>query len=387
MSNLYSLLKQATVESSALRLVVNLKPANADGMIYPPTYEGGEHIFRPAWINGEQRDAVLVDSVQSQANRIEMAILSAYRRKIINYPDIELHVQAETGEEHYSVLELSHRIYDAALRMATLDGELFVKSDIGKSVYNARTEKASKLFKHAPITLALGGWDSHGGGGPLAAKLPRLITSEIVGLDAKPTNSGAVKADPMDIRKEAGPVYESKDPERRYEIEKSKAAGKKEYKPSEIGLGNVLNFSSQGAVITEAVQTSVVSCSAVRRLKFEKEDGSYDDRVNHAGRTATVALGLYGLLAQMDEGYYLRSRCDLIPVKDSKIEMIGRTLDETQEYPISSEEMLSALNMALQEAESCGLKWREEPLVTYGDERLVAMIERSRTASKIKVEE
>jgi len=35
------------------------------------------------------------------------------------------------------------------------------------------------------MTLTLGGWDSHGGGGPLVAKLPRLITSEIVGLDAE----------------------------------------------------------------------------------------------------------------------------------------------------------------------------------------------------------
>lgn len=117
--------------------------------------------------------------------------------------------------------------------------------------------------------MVLGGWDSHGGGGPLVAKLPRLISSEIIGLDAERVMRGACKSDPMDIRKEAGPVYESKDSDRRYEIDQKLASSKKEYKPSEIGLGNIPpSLSEQGAVITKAIQTSIVSCAAVRRLRF-----------------------------------------------------------------------------------------------------------------------
>jgi len=122
MSELYSLISSAVANASALRLVVRLRPANADGLVYPPTYEQGRHIFRPAWIEGQEREAVLLDSVQSQANRIELAVLDAYRRKRIKYPDIELVVNAKTGKEIYSVLQLSHRIYDAALRMSTIDG-------------------------------------------------------------------------------------------------------------------------------------------------------------------------------------------------------------------------------------------------------------------------
>jgi len=223
MSELFSFLSSAVADKSVLRLEVNLKPANADGLVYPPTYEQGQHIFRPAWINGEERAAVLLDSVQSQANRIETAILDAHRRGNIQYPDIELRVKAATGDESYSVLELSHRVYDASLRMSTVKGQPFVQTEIGQAIYSARTEKASALFTHSPATLALGGWDSHGGGGPLVAKLPRLITSEIVGLDAKPVTRASVKFDPMDIRKDAGPIYESSNPERQYEIDKSMA--------------------------------------------------------------------------------------------------------------------------------------------------------------------
>jgi len=381
MSELYSLISSAVANASALRLVVHLRPANADGLVYPPTYDQGRHIFRPAWIDGKEREAVLLDSVQSQANRVEFAILDAYHRDRIKYPDIQLVIKAETGEERYSVLELSHRIYDAALRMATVDGIPFDKSEIGQALYSARTERASELYTHAPITLALGGWDSHGGGGPLVAKLPRLITSEIVGLDAKPVTRAAVKFDPMDIRKDAGPLYESKNPERRYETDKKKAVEKsKEYKPSEIGLGSVPSLSERGAVITEAIQTSLVSCAAARRLRFEREDESYEDIRDRAGQTAVVALGLFGLIAQMDAGYYLRSGCDLIPVDEPKLEIIGRTLKDIKVFPIDATKALITLEEALDAGKEQGLEWRTDPVTAEADDRLLTLVQRSRQA-------
>lgn len=383
MTELSTVISNAVTKSSAMRLIVNLRPANADGLIYPPTYEGGKHIFRPAWVEGELRDAVLIDSVQSQANRIEDAILDAHRREAIKYPDIELRIDAETGIEKYSVLELSHRVYDVSLRMGYLGDTLFAQSEIGRRIFKARPDSASALFTHAPITLVLGGWDSHGGGGPLSAKIPRLLSSEIIGLDAKPVEHGAVKFDPMDIRKEAGPVFESKDPERRFEIDKKIAKGTKEKKPSEIGLGNVPNFSTRGAVITGAIQTSVISCAAVRKLRFEMEGVSFSDARDHAGQVATVSLGLYGLITQMDKGYFLRSRCDLIPVNKIQLEVIGRTMEETETYDFEPDDMLNALKESLASAQEHGLKWREEPLIVKGGDRLTRMVERSRVAVKM----
>jgi CRISPR-associated protein Csb1 len=378
MTDLFSLVSAAVAEKSMLRLVVNLKPANADGLTYPPTYDDGKHIFRPAWIEGKARDAVLLDSVQSQANRLEMAILEALRRGRIDYPDIELKIKAKTGDESYSVLELSHRVYDAALRSSKIDGQPFPKSIIGKAIYSARSERATALFMHAPITLVLGGWDSHGGGGPLVAKLPRVITSEIVGLDAKPVTRGAVKFDPMDIRKDAGPIYEAAEPERHYEVDKNKAKGNKEYKPSEFGFGSVPNLSERGVVITEAVQTSLISCTAVRRLRFECDDSSDRPERDLVGQTAIVALGLFGLVAQMDAGYNLRSGCDLIPLRKPKLEIIGRTLEEIQEYAVDSNAALNALKIALNNAKGQGLEWSTKKIVAEADDRLVTLVERSR---------
>jgi CRISPR-associated protein Csb1 len=386
MSDLYPVLSKAVSNASGILLKMNLRPANADGLVYPPTYEQGYHIFRPAWINGEKRDAVILDSVQSQANRIELAILDAYRRKLVEYPEIELVINANTGKEVYSVLELSHRIYDAVLRMSKFDGVLFPVSEIGKAVYSARIENASALYTHAPITLALGGWDSHGGGGPLVAKLPRLLTSEIIGLDAQSISRAAVKFDPMDIRKEAGPLFESKDPLRRWEVDKDKAKkGGKPADPSNAGFGNIPpELREQGAVITEALQTSLVSCTAVRRIRFGKMDETYDDKRDLAGQVAVVALALFGLVAQMESGYYLRSGCNLFPVHEPKLEIVGRTLEEVDTYPTNVDETLKALNQALVDAETQGLAWRKDKVVLEADERLITLVERSRNAGKME---
>jgi CRISPR-associated protein Csb1 len=138
---------------------------------------------------------------------------------------------------------------------------------------------------------------------------------------------------------------------------------------------------ARGAVITEAVQTSVISCTAARRLRFEYPDGGFSPARDHAGRSAVVALALYGLLAQLDEGYCLRSGCDLIPLTSPEVEVIGRTLEEVDTYPIEVDSALAALRAANQRAGQQGLRWREAPLAVEADERLVTLVERSRTAA------
>lgn len=289
------ILRNALRNGSVLRLRLRLEPGGAGGLVYPPTYDQGKHIFRDAWIEGEQRKVVVLDSPQSQANRIETALLDAHRRGDIAYPDIEISVSTPKGEERYSVLQLSHRAYDAALLLAVQEDVPFRKTDVGAAIYGARLERATGLYTHAPVMLALGGWDSHSGGGPLSAKIPRVITSEIIGIDALPASRGAVKFDPMDIRKGAGPLYDSKDRDRIFELDSKAAASNKKKNPSDFGLGNVPAFGERGASIRYAEQTSLVSLAAVRRLRFEGIDGNLDVQRDQAGQAAVVALGLYGL--------------------------------------------------------------------------------------------
>jgi CRISPR-associated protein Csb1 len=270
-----------------------------------------------------------------------------------------------------------------ALRACLIDDVFFRSTAIGKAISDSRPERATALFEHAPIVLLLGGWDSHGGGGPLVAKLPRLITSEIIGLDAKPVQRGAVKFDPMDIRKSAGPVYESADHDRLYETDLKKAKsidGKKPVSknPSEVGLVNVPAMGDRGAVITEARLTSLLSLSGIRRLRFPTPDNTYDEGRDVAGRVATAALGLYAMSAQLDAGFNLRSGCDLIPLSSPVIEIIGRSMDDVSVMEVTKDAALQVLQEALQDAEASGLGWRKETVQAVADERLTTLVVRSR---------
>lgn len=378
------LLKDAVDQASLVRIRLRLSPANDDGLVYPPTYESGKHIFRPAWIDGVERQAVLLDSVQSQANRLEFAILEATKRGEIPYPDINIDIDASTGHETYSVLELSHRIYDAALRACMVDGKLFPETKVGKAVADARQERATALFEHAPLMLLLGGWDSHSGGGPLVAKLPRLITSEVIGLDAKLVERGAVKFDPMDIRKSAGPVYESSDPQRLYETDPASPLvkdAKKTKKPSEVGLGNVPAYRERGAVITEARMTSLLSLTGLRRLRFPDKDNKSSNTRDKAGRVATAALGVFALASQIHTGFCFRSGCDLIPLESPIFEIVGTSLADIHTPVMDYAAALAVLQEALGEAKKQKLEWRTSVIRASADERLVTLVENSRRVS------
>ena len=114
MTDLLATLSAAVRQASALRIIMRLQPAMSDGLVYPPTYDKGQHILRPAWVNGEKRQAVLLDSVQSQANRIEMAILAAHQRGDLCYPDIQ--IRSKLNEVMSATLSLNSRIGFMTLR-------------------------------------------------------------------------------------------------------------------------------------------------------------------------------------------------------------------------------------------------------------------------------
>ena len=62
--------------AAAFSSVTDYQPAGGPGdKVFPPTYEGGSYATEPRYINGEEVPCVLLDSVQSQANRMEMALL------------------------------------------------------------------------------------------------------------------------------------------------------------------------------------------------------------------------------------------------------------------------------------------------------------------------
>src|SRR5438552_3512487 len=89
----YAALRRAVEHDAALRRKQVLQPVGGKGdKIFPPTYpeerrgQGPRHVFERRRINGREAWCVLVDSVQSQANRLEEALLTAVRDSAITLP-------------------------------------------------------------------------------------------------------------------------------------------------------------------------------------------------------------------------------------------------------------------------------------------------------------
>ena len=73
-------LKTAVAEDAAIRFFAKLQPAGGPGdKVFPPTYTGGQYALESR-IDEHRvvKEVVVLDSVQSQANRMEEALLAAH---------------------------------------------------------------------------------------------------------------------------------------------------------------------------------------------------------------------------------------------------------------------------------------------------------------------
>lgn len=268
-------LKEAVKTAAAIRYVQCLQPVGGAGdKVFPPTYAGGVYAVENRRINrcidGEVVPCVvpcvLLDSVQSQANRMEEALQDAFlpnwrelpekAAEDQGKPESELPVVAVHVENHGWVTSLTapHRIHDAILRDSKLNGTRFRDSEIGKAVVKARVWNATAFYKHCPTALLFGTWDSTAGEGLDSAKIPRAIVSEIVGVDITPGVRTGSRIDPLGIKAQSATVYRRtdkgwalKDGETwigasENEVEKDKNGNPKRFgkgKPSDINHGNV----------------------------------------------------------------------------------------------------------------------------------------------------
>jgi CRISPR-associated protein Csb1 len=145
-----------------------------DGVFFPATYApaedkkvfpGGYNIDPP---EGE-KNVCLVDSVGSQANRIEPLFAKPDLAHLI--PQISV----KAGEKSVSILEAGHRAGDALVRCTPLQKEL---QNAFKAILKGDAEPLARI---APTSLVFGVWDSR----DTQAKLPRLVASTIRAFDVK----------------------------------------------------------------------------------------------------------------------------------------------------------------------------------------------------------
>ena len=132
---------------------------------YPPARETGTHRFDTPYPVNATRDGVRIcelDSVQSQANRMEAAFTA-------ELADVVPRHVVRAGRFERDLTALAHRIADAAIRATGLAPHIraaFEAFDAGD---------AAPLARLAPTSLVYGAWDSRA----TRVRIPRAIASTI----------------------------------------------------------------------------------------------------------------------------------------------------------------------------------------------------------------
>jgi len=129
-----STLREAVQEVVALRLITTLEPAGGPGgKLFPPTYMGGQYHLETRRVDDSEVQTVVLDSVQSQANRMELALLAARDRGELSFPLIVADFSKELPHiGRITALDASHRIADAIFRDSLLSGVRFRDSEAGR---------------------------------------------------------------------------------------------------------------------------------------------------------------------------------------------------------------------------------------------------------------
>ncbi|HEX6995503.1 MAG TPA: type I-U CRISPR-associated RAMP protein Csb1/Cas7u [Gammaproteobacteria bacterium] len=387
-----SRLRNSIAADAALRRRQRLQPVGGKGdKIFPPTYPGEgrnappRHVYERRRLEGKDVWCVLVDSVQSQANRLEECLLGAIADGVlIPHVVVDFSDAGLEGITQITSLDAPHRIYDAILRDSLLGDEPFMESAVGKRLAKARPDDASAVLEVSPSALVFGAWHSTGEGGGLGAKFARCLTSEIVGIDVPmeeltDARTGEVefrtagrrtgsRIDPLGVLRKVE-VFKGENGWSTTEAEAGKKA--KKVRPSEINHGNITPSVQPLGVTCEYLEhTFVLSFAALRRLRFG------GDERNTAAHTLLGALGLLALVEQDARGYALRSRCDLVCEHSAPLELVHPD-GSIEAISIDRSTVHRLYGEAVEAARSAGFNLSIEPLRLTPQPKLVEIVRKS----------
>lgn len=378
----------------ALRLRVRLQPAGGAGSkVMPPTYAGQDergrtkasYVVEERVIDGEKHPCTLLDGVASQANRMEESLEEDLNsdsalelpRVLVNQGIWGLH----------SALAFPHRVFDAHVEDALLEGTRFGDTDVFRSLATVTRKKALPVMERFPVALVLGGWASRAKDPQGATRLARLLTSEIIAVGSQEGERIASRIDPHPISN-AVDVYEA--PGSRFTLDEAEA--RKDEKgnalkfrgegragrPSQAGYGNVApTLAAHGGItMLYGLQIATFSLAGLRECRFGT-DGAADVPRDVAGRVMLAALGVRLLDLLLDRGYDLRSGCLLIPEAEPSLELVGRLGSSVHTWPLGELDSEDLLQGAVEEGREAGIDWRREPLELMASPQQLALLEAS----------
>jgi len=338
-------------------------------LVFPCTVAGGKYQISNRRIPGYDQSVscAILDSVQSQANRMEDALLADIRSGKLHLPHLETDFSAIEGLEKevgkITCFEAPHRIFDAILR-DSIDskGVHFPLTEQGMAVIKANSKNATAIFQVSPASLLFGSWDSTGVSGGLGEKYTRCVVSEVVGINGEQAARLGTRIDPLNVAGLVDPEKILKDTkDEMWTLIAKNRKGLK--KPSELNHSSVpweggSEKLPHGGITCDYIQQSTtISFAALRQLHFlvGKEDQS---SFAHA---VLAAIALHAAALNVERGWHLRSRCDL--VLDDGVtpewEILGAS---PSKETLSSDTTRKVLLDSIEAAKNAGLPWNDTPI-------------------------
>lgn len=266
-----------------------------DGVLFPATYAAGDGF--PGGYNIDTdpatgKNVALIDSVGSQANRIEPIFKEDRYKSLV--PQIAVKV---TDDKEVTVFEAGHRAGDALLRCSSLDAELQAAfKDVLKG-------DATALAKLAPTSLVFGVWDSR----DTQAKLPRVLSSTIRAFNVRQLRRSA----------QFNPAVDFAELDVFSEEEKAKAEGDNKNPLAKRGFVHVPATATHGGVIADGgIRRDATLGLAAIRLLHTGKDGDKSLALRR------YILGLALVAFTYNPSGYLRQGCLLVLNPDQPRELM-----------------------------------------------------------------
>ena len=338
----------------ALHLKQKLLPVEGEGgVIFPPTYADiGYNIDTLS----DGTKVALIDSVGSQANRMEPIFKREPYAALVPQVEIELHAKEHDGEKHVerrSLLDLAHRSADAVVYSCPTLAPCIEKA------FRALKQRgdAGPLCQLAPTSLVFGFWDSRGGS---SERHPRLVRSIIRAQDVQPLHTAA----------QFNSVWKSLDESQQKELDEEARA--KQTKLSEKGFADAPSTFRKtkaaqylgGSPNPEArVLGGVLASGSIERdvtvnlVALRAINGANEEKTKSV-RRYLLALALIAATAEID--LFLREGCHLRYADEDHWNAVPRR-GEIESIDLSSEKaQKTLLDYAEESVKPFSEQWPEE---------------------------
>ena len=258
----------------------------------------------------EPTPVVVIDSIASQANRVEAALLAVADAGglpvvVLDVGDIRLPPHLPRRVTSW---EWPHRVADPALLDSLLDGVPVHRTEWGRALLDATVLDAGPLVAWFPQALAFGFWQSHQGSNRSQARAARVWQSEIVGWAPTDVDASSLttKGDPLYLSAELVKlVADGTDRFAGWVVEDGKP--RKKEKLSALGFGPVPGESPALVSCREITRTATLSLAGLRRVCLGEGAAPGAEA---AARVVVAALAIHG--HGISDTAALRSGCDLV---------------------------------------------------------------------------